>query len=174
MSREANDSNQSAFERSEEECSADYQNRLMELYKFYAGTADAVSTRRQSANAFFLTLNTALIALIGYSFRSNAAGNSFLWLLVVLVVLGVGLILCYQWYKTIKSYQQLNDGKFEVIDMMEQKLPFAPYAEEWKALGEGKDPKKYQKITDLEMRIPWFFAVLHIILLVILILRQFI
>ena len=170
MVKEGNDPNESTFDRSEEEYGPDYQSHLMELYKFYAGTADAVSTRRQAANVFFLTLNTALIALIGYNFRSSTPENSFLWLLIPVVM--VGLILCYQWYRTIKSHQQLNDGKFEVIDLMEKKLPFAPYAAEWKALGEGKDPKKYKKITNIEMNIPWFFAFLHLLLLGILIWRQ--
>ncbi len=170
MSKEENDDNGLTFEKSEEEYGPDYQSHLMELYKFYAGTADAVSTRRQSANVFFLTLNTALIALIGYSFRSNTAENSFLWLLIPIVI--VGLILCYQWRRTIKSHQQLNDGKFEVITLMEEKLPFAPYAAEWKALGEGKDPKKYKKITNIEMNIPWGFALLHFLLLCILIWQQ--
>jgi hypothetical protein len=170
MSKEENDTDQLTFEKSEAEYGPNYQNHLMELYKFYAGTADAVSTRRQSANVFFLTLNTALIALIGYSFRSNTVENIFLWLLILAVI--VGLILCYQWYRTIKSHQQLNDGKFEVINLIEEKLPFAPYAAEWKALGEGKDPKKYKKITNIEMNIPWVFALLHFILLCILIWRQ--
>ena len=121
------DANPSPIERSEEEYGASYQNHLIELYKFYAGTADAVSTRRQSANAFFLTLNTALLALIGYSFRYSANGNHSVCLPVVLIAAVVGLILCYLWFRTIKSHQQLNNGKFDVINLMEQKLPFAPY-----------------------------------------------
>ena len=87
MSKGEKDVNRLTSKKSEEGYGPNYQNHLMELYKFYAGTADAVSTRRQSANAFFLTLNTALIALIGYSFRSNAAENSFLWLLTPIVML---------------------------------------------------------------------------------------
>ena len=170
MSKEENDTNRLTFEKSEEEYGPDYQSHLMELYKFYAATADAVSTRRQSANVFFLTLNTALIALIGYSFRSNTAEKIFLWLLILVVI--VGLILCCQWYRTIKSHQQLNDGKFKVITLIEEKLPFAPYVAEWKALGKGKDPKKYKKVTDIEMKVPWLFFSLHTVLLCLLIWRQ--
>ena len=173
MPEEGSGINPSSFERTEEEYGARYQDHLIELYKFYAGTADAVSTRRHSANAFFLTLNTALLALIGYSFRYSANGNRLVWLPVVLIAAVVGLILCYLWFRTIKSHQQLNDGKFDVINLMEQKLPFAPYAAEWKALGEGKNPKKYKKITDIELKIPWFFAILHIVVLCILIWKQF-
>ena len=45
---------------------------------------------------------------------------------------------------------------------MERKLPFAPYAAEWKALGEIIGAKKNKKMIDIELKIPWFFAILHI------------
>ena len=64
--------------------------------------------------------------------------------------------------RTIESHQQLNDGKFDVINLMERKLPFAPYAAEWKALGEIIGAKKNEKMMDIELKILWFFAILHI------------
>jgi hypothetical protein len=38
----------------------------IEQYKLYLEMADRISSRRQSANSFFLTLNTALVALVSY------------------------------------------------------------------------------------------------------------
>ena len=38
---------------------------LLEQYKLYLEMADRISSRRQSANSFFLSLNTALVALVG-------------------------------------------------------------------------------------------------------------
>ena len=37
----------------------EYQNHLLEQYKLYVQMADKISERRQSANSFFLTVNTA-------------------------------------------------------------------------------------------------------------------
>ena len=42
-----------------------YQSAIMEQYRLYVEMADRVSQRRALANSFFLTLNTAIFALIG-------------------------------------------------------------------------------------------------------------
>ena len=136
---------------------------LIQVYKWFAGTADAVSTRRLTANAFYLTLNMTLLTLIGYSLRHGINATEvkcFFWVLVVCAV-GVGGFLSYLWYRTVKSYKQLNAGKFEVIALMEEKLPVAPYAAEWKALGEGNNSTKYAPITHLEMMLPKIFGGLY-------------
>lgn len=163
----------------EEEYNNSYYGHLIECYKFFSGTADAVSRRRQSANSFFLSLNTALLALIGYSFRYSINGNLLAWSLIILIAEIIGLALCYLWFKTIKSHKQLNSAKFKIIDLIEKKLPFAPYAAEWKVLGEGNDPTKYTEVTHIEMRLPKLFAVLHglfgisyIVLLIVLICKN--
>ena len=44
----------------------DYSLHLLEIYKIYVEMTDRISTRRQSANSFFLSINTLLIALVGY------------------------------------------------------------------------------------------------------------
>lgn len=44
----------------------DYQAHLLEQYKLYVGMADKISERRQSANSYFLSLNTALLGFVGY------------------------------------------------------------------------------------------------------------
>ena len=43
----------------------DYQSHLLEQYKLYVRMANKVSARRQAANSFFLTVNTAVIAFLG-------------------------------------------------------------------------------------------------------------
>ena len=38
----------------------------LEQYKLYVEMADRISARRQTANSFFLSVNTAIVALLGY------------------------------------------------------------------------------------------------------------
>jgi hypothetical protein len=47
---------------------------------------------------------------------------------------------------------------------MERDLPVQLFKDEWAALGEGKDKKIYHPVTELELRIPWAFGILYIIL----------
>lgn len=131
----------------------------IEIYKLYVASADGVSTRRQAANSFFLTLNTAILALLGYAKPSFWQPMGRLTVLATLA----GMVLCYTWYRLILSYRGLNSGKFKVIHMIEAKLPLAPYDAEWKAIGSGKDPKKYRPFTHVELWIPWVFMAIYVV-----------
>ena len=137
-----------------------FQNHLLEIYKLYVDMADKISSRRQSANSFFLSVNTAIIAVIGYvqlGIKKNVS-TDFYWLISL-----AGIAICYTWYRLIKSYRGLNSGKFSVIHNIEQQLPIAPFDAEWEALGKGKDPKKYLPFTKVEMVVPWIFLILHVV-----------
>lgn len=130
--------------------------------------ADKISERRQSANSFFLTVNTALIAFLGLvaspdvgSDAGVAASPPLPW---VLVVSAAGVVLCYTWYRLVRSYKGLNSGKFKVIHAIESRLPASPYDAEWEAVGRGENRKLYLPFTHIEIYIPWVFAALYILL----------
>jgi hypothetical protein len=145
-----------------EEYGDSYNPHLLEIYKAYVEMADRVSTRRQSANSFFLSINTALVALTGYVQlgQKTGQGTDFYWIVSL-----AGMALCYTWYRLIKSYKDLNSGKFKVIHEMERRLPISPYDAEWEALGRGKDAKLYLPFTKVEMAVPWIFFSLHFVVL---------
>lgn len=131
----------------------------LEIYKLYLEMADRVSSRRHSANSFFLTINTGLVALAGYTgFNRSAATDFEPYLLVSLA----GITLCFLWYRIIRSYRDLNSAKFKVIHEIENHLPLRPYDAEWTAVGRGKDPKLYLPFTHIEMVIPWVFSAVHV------------
>ena len=145
-----------------EEYGKSYNPHLLEIYKIYVEMADRISTRRQSANSFFLSINTALVALIGYVQLGQKTGQStgFHWIVSL-----AGMAICYTWYRLIKSYKDLNSGKFKVIHEIERRLPISPYDAEWEALGRGKDAKLYLPFTKIEMAVPWIFFSLHSVVL---------
>ena len=80
-----------------------------------------------------------------------------------------GLILCYAWYRLIRSYKDINSGKFEVIHEIEKTLPLLPYDAEWEALGRGKDPSLYLPFAHIEMWVPGIFGALHGLVLLLFI-----
>jgi hypothetical protein len=145
-----------------------YQCHLLEQYKLYVQMADKISERRQSANSFFLTINTALIAFLGLVASPNVGGDAGVaanpplpW---VLVVSAAGVVLCYSWFRLVRSYKDLNSGKFKVVHAIESRLPSSPYDAEWEAVGRGEDPMLYLPFTHVEIWIPWVFAALYILL----------
>lgn len=142
---------------------ADPTSYQLELYKMTVEMADRISARRLTANSFFLTINTGIVAFAGYlslsSQKSEAAGQYW-------IVAMAGIVLCFMWYRLIRSYADLNKAKFSVIHEMEKDLPYKVFDAEWTAVGEGKDSKKYLPFTKIEMAVPWVFLSIHALVLV--------
>ncbi|MGZ4864518.1 MAG: RipA family octameric membrane protein [Halobacteriota archaeon] len=137
--------------------------KLLEQYKLYVQMADKISDRRADANKFFISLLTGLLALLSAIIQFR--GAAVLQQAVLLIVGVVGILLCYTWYITIRSYRQLNSGKFKVVHLVEKQLPFSFYDVEWDFLGRGKDPKLYIPLTHVEQYIPKLFGILYAVLL---------
>ncbi len=146
----------------ENEYGPEYKAHLLEMYKTYLEMADRISSRRQSANNFFLTINTTVVGFIGYIQLGTEKTTSYYYLISL-----AGMILCYIWYRLVKSYKGLNSGKFKIIHKLEKKLPISPYDAEWEMVGRGKEPKIYHPFTNVEMKVPWIFFGLHLFVFII-------
>jgi hypothetical protein len=142
----------------------EHASHLLEQYKLYVQMADKISERRQTANTFFLTINTALVAMLGIAWRPAERLVGPMWYLIVGVS---GLVLCYSWYRLVRSYRDLNSGKFRIVHAIEQLLPIRPYDAEWTIVGRGEDPKLYLPFTHVETKVPWVFFILYLVVIVI-------
>ena len=127
---------------------------LVEIYRLHAELADHVSQRRDTANRIYATLSTGLLALMAAVARF---GTGEIPVPIAIITMGVfGMILQGSWITVLKSYRQLNSGKFEVLHLLETKLPFDFFKREWEVLAEGKEPKKkYRRLTVSERTLPW-------------------
>jgi hypothetical protein len=140
-----------------------YIEHLLEQYKIYISSAEKISDRRQKANEFFLGLNTGLVALLG--FVATRTAQSDISGLIALASIA-GTTMCYLWYRIIRSYKGLNRGKYNVIHMIEARLPLALYDTEWEMLGRGENRSKYWPFTHIELWVPWIFIVIYAVLIV--------
>ena len=140
-----------------------YNEHLLEQYILYVGGADKISDRRSQMNVFYVSLLSALIALISFVFTTD---TSWFYLTMLFSVSILGVSLCTIWRYNIRSYAQLNTGKFAVIHEMEKLLPYSCYAREWVFLGEGKDEKKYKPFTEIETFVPIVLAFPYFLLMV--------
>ena len=130
---------------------------VLELYKLYVEMTDRISHRRQSANNYFLTINTALISLViaslVYSRFIEGLSHDVTSGVLIAVSL-VGCANCWAWRALIKSYKSLNSAKFKVIHAMEKIIRYRPYFDEWEHLSRGENKQVHQKFTDVEARVP--------------------
>jgi len=133
-----------------------WHSHLLDQYKLYVEMADRISQRRTSANSYFLSVNSAILAFAGY--LTSKGSTDYLWLLAV-----AGILLCLLWFTIITSYRNLNTAKWEVVQQIEERLPISPYAAEWEAVGHGKNSKLYRPLSHIERAVPWIFVGLHVI-----------
>ena len=110
---------------------------LLEQYKLYVEMADRISERRMQTNKFYISLLSGLLALLSILVSVGKLNQTLIFVIVSLL----GIALCILWHINIRSYRQLNSGKFKVIHEMEQDLPFPCYDKEWEILGEGEKKK---------------------------------
>lgn len=142
-----------------------YQRDLMDQYRICLEMADRISARRGSANAFFLTFNTAIVGALGTFFGafSHAVPDP-----VAVTMFIVAIAFCVAWAVLLRSYRNLNTAKFKVIGLLEERLPASPlYAAEWNALGAGKDWSKYIPLSLVENVLPAVFVAAYIFLAVV-------
>jgi len=156
------------FSKTKKKYGNEYEKHLFEQYQLYIEGAEKISDRRQNANNYFITINTALITLLGLSFQVNFL-DSLVWMRSL--ISGLGIVICIIFWFLLRSYKQLNTGKFKVIHEIEKQLPLALYDYEWKILGEGKDEKKYYPFSHVELLIPWVFGLLYLILGIVFIIK---
>lgn len=138
-----------------------YQGAVLDQYKICVEMADRVSARRNLTNTFFLSLNSAVVAVLAGASDGQLASAST-WLLVAgLIIL---LVQCLTWFVMVRSYRQLNAAKYEVIGALEERLPAYAYSRaEWGALGEGQDWRKYIRLTQVEQWVPLTFAAAYLL-----------
>lgn len=143
-----------------------YKDHLLEQYKLYVEMADKVSSRRATTNTFFLSLNTLLITAVGILSRLGSSFVSFNLSWVVIASIA-GILFCWAWHVIIRSYCQLNRGKYKIINMMEKRLPVAMYEAEWSCLKSRRGALKYKELTAVELWVPRVFGFLYLVLMVI-------
>lgn len=136
---------------------------LTEQYKLYVEMADRVSARRADANRFYVSFLTGLLALLSILVKIGSLASIQNFMIKIGSIGGIAL--CIIWFLNIRSYRQLNSGKFEVIHRMEEKLPFSCYKCEWDVLKNGNDVNSYFSLSKIEQLLPLLIALLFLILL---------
>jgi hypothetical protein len=137
-----------------------YIDHYLEQYRIYIHVFNSASERRLKSNEFFLTINTAIIGILGFLESKETLERPIIFLLVPFV----GIAICYVWYRIIYSYRVVKRAKYKVIHEVEKKLPIALFETEWDILGKGRNPKKYRPLSEVEMYIPFIFISLYFLI----------
>lgn len=129
---------------------------VLEQYQLAVEMADRVSARRATANSFFLTVQTTLLALMAVK------GIHRDW------VAGAGVVLAVAWWLLLRSYRDLSAAKWKVIQAVEAQLPLQPFSDEWSYL--KQDPvaplrSRYAELGLVERLVPAVFAAIFVVVI---------
>lgn len=138
---------------------------LLEIYKLHAELADRVSQRRAGANKLYVTLLTGTLVLMAAVLRYGT-GTVPAWIVLSAFAV-VGMLLSSSWFIVVRSYRQLNSGKFAALLELEEKLSYPFFTREWELLEEGKNKSRYWKLTVVETFLPVGFFVLSLLLILV-------
>jgi hypothetical protein len=170
---------------------SDNDGMVLELYKMAVEYADRFTSRRATTNSFFLTLNTALAAIVGIissARRPPPHGNLPAFDGFGLVVTAVaGIVFALVWRALLSYCRRLSTAKWAVITELEKRLPVQLFADEWnhlqrpwrdaeaeqkrsngakvlQKLGLGVLRVKHREATIVEQVVPWVFIVIYVAL----------
>lgn len=137
--------------------------QVLELYRLAVEMADRVSARRSAANTYFVSLQTATLAVLGLLTGRSVQPSSG----VLIAVCLAGACTSVTWFLLLRSYRDLNRAKFEVITKMEEHLPVRVFGNEWVSL--KQDPVKrwrprYAELGSVERVVPWIFLAIYALL----------
>ena len=110
----------------------------LKVFELYLATAEKVSDRRAAANAWMLSVNSAIVALYGYLAADKLSvpvpqKGVWLW-----AIPAAGAIVSVAWAVLLTSYRQLNRAKFGVLQEMEKDLPSQPFTRERELYGRDR------------------------------------
>ncbi len=130
------------------------------VFELYLATAEKVSDRRAAANAWMLSVNSAIVALYGYLAAdklSVSVPQKGVWLWAIPAA---GAIVSVAWAVLLTSYRQLNRAKFGVLQEMEKDLPAQPFTRE-RALYQ-RDRRR--PLSQIETAIPLCYLLLYAVI----------
>lgn len=140
---------------------------LLEQYKIFLQTSEDLVLRRQNVNNFYISINSAIIAIFSALFAVDLSGEVRFFLAVLFSL--VGIVLSVAWIKILVAYGNLNSSKMKIISSIEKHLPASLYDAEWAALSDKLNKKRYVSFTDNEKRIPTIFIIIYSAIFVLLI-----
>ena len=134
----------------------------LSLYLYYAEQTEKLIERRAANSRYFLTINTAFVAILGLAIEHDPDGSRY-WVTALPLA---GITVCVLWAQLVRSYRDLTAARFEVINEMETALVVAPYTDEWKRIKQSPAYRGYTSIARLEALVPWVFVTIYAVLLI--------
>jgi hypothetical protein len=134
-------------------------------YRFIAESTQHLSERRQAASQTYLTINTAIFAVIAFLIK-DAGFRGWTLALVSLPLFAVGSLVCIIWQKIVAQYKALIGWRYDQLMAFEDspalKGNYRLYRKEWEDFFQHRQGKERFGFSRLELWLPRLFLALYI------------
>lgn len=136
---------------------------LFEQYKLLVDSSQKVEERRKDSNNIFIAINSIFLTFLTQV--THFTELNFEKFLVLCLLLFIGVIICWDWFKLINSYKQFNYINYSLIYTFERILPARLFSLRTDILSELDEPdEKANAILTKETIIPKLFLMTYITL----------
>ena len=136
-------------------------------YKLFVEDTARFSERRQQVTNTYITVNGAIVAFITFLIVDVRLTNWWLYA-AMLPILVAGIAACYFWYRLLITYKALIGFRFEQLEALEQDDSLSDsikmYTLEADRFYRNADPKLKIGFSRIEVRLPWLFMILYILM----------
>lgn len=131
-------------------------------YKLFVESTQHLSERRQAATQTYLTVNTAVFAILALLVKEAGLKGWYL-VGVCLPLFLVGILACLMWSKVVSQYKALIGWRYDQLMAMERGISGSSqiYIKEWEEFFKPKQEKKFG-FSRLEVWLPRLFLVLYL------------
>ncbi len=132
-------------------------------YKFFAKSTQFLTERRQSAHRVYLSVNTAIFAVMAFLIKDAKIEVTKLVLANLPLVI-VGILVCCAWLKFINQYKELINWRYGQLMGMEKTLKNSHrmYIKEWQDFFKPFSGKEKFGFSRLEAWLPKLFIALYL------------
>jgi len=131
-------------------------------YKFFAESTQHLSERRQAATPTYLTVNTAIFAVLAFLVKDTEFRG---WALVLASapLFLTGVLACWIWHRIITQYASAIGWRYEQLIAMERAMADSHqmYQKEWTDFYQPREGKAWITFSRLELWLPRMFIGLY-------------
>ncbi len=139
------------------------QQTLFEQYKLLVESTQKSDERRKDSNNIFIAINSIFLSFLTQV--THFSELNFEKFLILSLLLFIGIIICWDWFRLINAYKHLNYINYSLIYAFERIFPSRVFSLRTDIISEIDEPtEKANTLLGKETIIPKLFLIIYLML----------
>lgn len=132
-----------------------------EQYKLIIDSVHKMEERRNGSNNIFVALNSIFATVLTQIVPYPNPNDNIEKLIILSLLLPIGMIICWDWLRTIEAYKRLNSINFLLVKTLEKSLPLSLFGLRTELMDEPDLASKANTILKKETLLPVIFMAVY-------------